>query len=191
MSARAQLVAACRRLAESGLSPGSTGNVSMLDEDGTILVTPSGTALARIVDDALLRVSFDGTVLEGSLRPSKETGAHLAIYRSARDAHAVVHLHAVSSTAASIVVGAGATLPRTTVYQQPRLGTVTVLAEAPPGSAGLAEAIGETARTHRAFLLAAHGSVTVGTTLEHAVDLAEELDATCATYLAVRQATGS
>lgn len=169
------LVAAARHLSSLGLSPGSSGNLSAIDGD-TLVLTPTGSSLARVRTEDLAVVSLSGEVLTG--RPSKELPLHLAAYRARPDARAVVHLHSPAATAISCIEPEGEhPLLPVTPYHAMRLGRVPLLAYAPPGSSELAAGVETAAGKSGALLLGNHGSVTVGGTLDAAVDLAEELEA--------------
>lgn len=181
------LVAAARHLAARGLSPGSSGNVSVRTPDG-ILVTPTGSSLSRVPAEELALVALDGTVLTG--RPSKEWPLHLAAYRADPDVGAVVHLHAPASTAIACLPpaeGGLADLPAYTPYRVMSLGDVPLLAYAVPGSPELGPPYGDAvAAGRRVALLANHGSIVAAGTLDRAVDLAEELEASAQLALTLR-----
>ncbi|CAL8972589.1 MAG: hypothetical protein BGO38_12610 [Cellulomonas sp. 73-145] len=173
------LVAACRHLATQGLSPGGSGNVSL--RVGTrLLVTPTGSSLSRLTPEAVT-VLEDGEVRSGG-RPSKELPLHRAFLAARPELTAVVHLHSPYAVAASCLDAtapppATGPLPALTPYQVMRLGALPVAPYAPPGSAELAQGVAALAGEHTVVLLANHGSVVAGPTLDAATDLAEELEA--------------
>ena len=179
---RGSLVEMCRHLAARGLSPGSSGNVSLRVGD-VLLMTPTGSALSRLTADDLSVISLRAgaappAVVPGP-RPSKELPLHLAVYAARPDAQAVVHLHSPYATALSCLPAdehGNAALPPITPYRVMRLGDVPVAPYETPGSAELATGVGELAHGHNAMLLASHGPVLVGGDLASAVDLAEELE---------------
>lgn len=175
---REQLVAACHHLAAAGLSPGASGNLSVLADDGLMLTTPTGGALRRLTVETVVGIAPDGTVAFGA-GPSKEVPLHRAAYRSRPEARAAVHLHSPHATAVSCLVpGADgrAALQPLTPYQGMRLGPVPLVPYARPGTEELAELVGEVAATAHVLLLANHGSLTLAGALDAAVDLAEELE---------------
>ncbi|MGN6272663.1 MAG: class II aldolase/adducin family protein [Protaetiibacter sp.] len=179
------LIAAARHLAARGLSPGSSGNLSIRLDD-RVLLTPTGSSLARVLPAELAELALDGTHL-GGCRPTKEWAVHLAAYAADPVLRAVVHLHAPASTAVSCLppVGDGlADLPAYTPYRVMSLGAVPLVPYAAPGDAALGTAVGERIAAGRpALLLAHHGSVTAAASLDRAVDLAEELEASAALAL--------
>jgi ribulose-5-phosphate 4-epimerase/fuculose-1-phosphate aldolase len=184
---RDALIAAARHLAARGLSPGSSGNVSVRDGD-RVLLTPTGSSLSRVLPGELAVLGLDGAVHEGA--PSKEWALHLAAYAADPAVGAVVHLHAPESTAIAClppVAGELADLPAYTPYRVLSLGDVPLLPYAPPGSPELAPPFGATvAAGRRVALLANHGSVVAAETLHRAVDLAEELEASARLALTLR-----
>jgi len=184
VSHRDQLVAACRHLADRGLSPGGSGNLSLRLEQ-TLLITPTGSSCSRVHPDQLAEAPITGAPDPGPDRPwpSKELALHQAVYRVRPDVAAVVHLHSHFSVAASclepVSAGVDATgpLPALTPYQVLRLGALPVAPYAPPGSQALADQVAELVGEHSVLLLANHGSLVGAADLDRAVDLAEELEA--------------
>ena len=96
----ADLAATVRALAGRGLCPATGGNFSVRLGADTVLITASGTDKAAVTEDNLIRVRRDGGVV-GQGRPSAETALHLAVYRLAPDAGAVLHVHSVPNTVLS------------------------------------------------------------------------------------------
>lgn len=175
---REELVATCRRLAAAGLSPGGSGNVSVRS-GATVLITPTGSALARVRPEELAACALDGGGTPGGAAPSKELPLHLAVYAAAPAATAVVHLHSAAATALACLPpdeAGHAALPAYTPYRVMRLGDVPVAAYARPGSAALADGVRSLAAGAPVLLLAAHGPVTWGGSVDAAADLAEELE---------------
>jgi len=97
----------------------------------------------------------------------------------------IVHLHATHSVAVSCLadVDPDDALPPITAYFVMRVGRLKLLPYFPPGDPKLAAAIGDVAARHSAVLLANHGPVVAGTSLEAAVNAAEELEETAKLYL--------
>ena len=159
-----QIVAAARRLATLGFVAAGDGNVSIRGDSG-LIISPSGRALGEIAEDELVLVGPDGTVDRG--RPSSELPMHSAIYRVRPDVKAIVHTHAPYATAFAVSgtnIDAGI-LPELDVT----VGPVELVSYATPGSETLAARLAEVAEGHDAFLLANHGLVTAGRSLEEAV----------------------
>ncbi|WP_433167070.1 class II aldolase/adducin family protein [Kribbella sp. CA-247076] len=192
---RERVVEACRYLAGAGLSPGSSGNVSVRVGD-QVLITPTGSALRRARPEELAQVTLAGrsltssgpSVASGGV-PSKELGVHLAVYRRRPEVRAVVHLHSPYATACACLVpddDGFAQLPPLTPYRVMRLGDVPVAPYARPGTRELADGIERLAAEHQVILMANHGSVVAGESLDAAVELAEELEAVAQLTLLLR-----
>ncbi|HYF57396.1 MAG TPA: 3-oxo-tetronate 4-phosphate decarboxylase [Burkholderiaceae bacterium] len=183
---RDRIVALARSLFERGLTHGSTGNLSARLPDGRWLVTPTGSSFGTLEAGRLALLDADGTPLAGD-PPSKESALHLAVYRERPRAGAVVHLHSTHSVAVSVLadVDPADVLPPLTAYYVMRVGTLPLLPYHPPGDPALAEAVRRCAGRHHALLLANHGPVVAGRTLEAAADAVEELEATARLFLAL------
>jgi ribulose-5-phosphate 4-epimerase/fuculose-1-phosphate aldolase len=180
---RNELVAAARHLSAAGLSPGSSGNLSARSGDD-IIVTPTGSSLARVAADDLALVGA-----ETSGRPTKELAFHLAVYGARPDAMAVVHLHSPYATAVSCLPpdeNGDAELPPTTPYRVMRFGRVPLVPYARPGTDALAALVGAAAVGHPVMLLANHGSIIAAPSVDAAIDLAEELEAACQLTMLLR-----
>ena len=177
-AARDAIVERARSLYDRGYAHGSSGNLSVRIDD-TILITPTGSSLGRLDPLRLARLAADGTPLAGD-PPSKEAFLHLAMYAARPTARAIVHLHCTCAVAISCLLhpDAANVLPPLTAYHVMRVGTLPLIPYFRPGDRALAAAVGAQAATHRAMLLANHGPVVSGTSLDDAVDAAEELEQT-------------
>lgn len=174
---RAAVASASRRLAHEGLLIGTAGNVSMRQGD-RVAVTPSGLELAACRAEDVTVVTLAGRVLDGRLRPTSELDLHLGAYADA-GVRAVVHTHAPYSTALACVLDE---LP-VVHYQQLLLGgSVRVAPYATFGTPELAGHVREALSGRQAALLASHGSVAIGATLEKAVEHALLLEWLAALY---------
>ena len=172
------LAARGRSLHDRGYAHGSSGNLSVRVPDG-ILVTPTGSSLGRLDPARISKVAPDGRALSGD-PPSKEAFLHLAVYARRPAAGAIVHLHCTCAVAVSCLVHHDPrnVLPPLTAYHVMRVGMLPLVPYFAPGDHALAEAVGELAVRHRAVLLANHGPVVAGSSLDDAVDAAEELEQT-------------
>ncbi|MEM1344250.1 MAG: 3-oxo-tetronate 4-phosphate decarboxylase [Pseudomonadota bacterium] len=185
-NSRETLCRLSKSLFERGYSCGSSGNISVLSEDG-MLISPTGSTMDRLDPERLSLVSLDGTHLDGD-PPSKEAFLHLAMYQERPEMAAVVHLHSTYSVAVSCMaeVDPEDVLPPITPYYIMRVGTLPLVPYFPPGDRALAEAVRTVARRAHALLLANHGPVVAGKSLEAAVQAAEELEETAKLFLMLR-----
>jgi len=182
--ARDRLVETGRSLFTRGLTFGSTGNLSLRLSDGSWLMTPTNASLGALDPARLSRLDEDGQHVSGD-KPTKESFLHIAMYRERPDAGAVVHLHSTHSVAVSALadIDPADVLPPITAYYVMRVGTLPLVPYYPPGDLGLAGAVGNLASKHHAVLLANHGPVVAGTSLEAATYATEELEETARLFL--------
>ncbi|HET7729944.1 MAG TPA: 3-oxo-tetronate 4-phosphate decarboxylase [Usitatibacter sp.] len=182
---RDQIVERARSLYDRGYAHGSSGNLSARI-DGGILITPTGSSLGRLDAAALSKVDESGRHVAGD-PPSKEAFLHLSMYAERPAARAIVHLHCTCAVAVSCMVHADPrqVMPPLTAYYVMRVGKLPLVPYFRPGDRALADAVREKAREHRAVLLANHGPVVSGKSLDDAVDSAEELEATAKLFLAL------
>ena len=172
-----------RSLFERGLTFGSSGNISAR-VDGGWLMTPTNVALDRLDPAGLAKLDDNGKLLSGDA-PTKESFLHIAMYRERASAQAVVHLHSTHSVAVSCLadIDAAAVLPPITAYYVMRVGSLPLVPYYPPGDLDLAEAVRRLAGKHQAVLLANHGPVVAGSSLDAAVQAIEELEETAKLFL--------
>ncbi len=173
-------------LTSQGLAHGSTGNISVRLDDGW-LITPTNSRLGRLDPARIARLDRDGRLLAGD-PPSKEAFLHRCVYDMRPGARAIVHLHSTHSVAVSCLAGIDAAdvLPPLTAYYVMRVGRLPLIPYFPPGDERLAAAVREVAARHAAVLLANHGPVVAGTSLDAAVGAIEELEATAKLFLLLR-----
>ncbi len=171
-----------------GLTAGSSGNISVRLEDG-FLLTPTGSSLGRLDPARLSRLDPKGRLLSGD-PPTKEAFLHRAMYEERLKARAVVHLHSTHSVAVSCLaeIDERDVLPPITAYYVMRVGTLPLVPYFRPGDPALAAAVRGFAGKHHAVLLANHGPVVSGETLEAALNAIEELEETAKLYLLLRGA---
>lgn len=184
--AREMIAERGRALAAAGLTPGSSGNISMRIDDG-FLVTPTNTRLGELDPAAISRVDYAGRHLSGA-QPSKEAFLHVGMLKRRVNDAAVVHLHSTHAVAVSCLddVDQANALPPMTAYYVMRVGTMPVIPYFAPGDERLAEAVAAFAAEHRAVLLSNHGPVASGVSLDAASASIEEIEETSRLYLLLR-----
>lgn len=177
-----EVVFAARRFGSLGLSSGTTGNLSVRTNDA-MLITPSGVPYEAMDPDDLVFMELDGVVRSapaGRL-PSTEWRMHAGILRERPDVTAVVHAHPPWATALSclrrdippfhyMVAMAGGAVIRCTKY-------------ATFGTQELADAVVAALESRHACLLANHGIVACGESVETALELAVEVEALAGQYV--------
>jgi ribulose-5-phosphate 4-epimerase/fuculose-1-phosphate aldolase len=168
-----------RLLFGRGFSVGSAGNISARLPDGQgVLITPTNSCLGRLDPGRISRLDSEWRHVAGD-KPSKEVFMHRAFLQTRPEAGAVVHLHSTHATAFACLASPGedAPIPPLTPYFVMRIGRrLPVIPYYRPGDPAMEPAIAEAAHDARAVLLANHGPVVSGRTLDDAVYAAEELE---------------
>jgi ribulose-5-phosphate 4-epimerase/fuculose-1-phosphate aldolase len=183
---REEIVEFGQSLFQRGLTAGSSGNLSVRLEDGWLL-TPTNASLGRLDPARISKLDWEGKHISGD-QPSKEAFLHRAMYEQRSGAGAIVHLHSTHSAAISCMCGLNHDdcIPPLTPYFVMKIGRLPLVPYHRPGDPALAGAIGALARKHSAVLLANHGPVVSGASLEAAVYAAEELEETAKLFLLLR-----
>jgi ribulose-5-phosphate 4-epimerase/fuculose-1-phosphate aldolase len=183
---REAIVRFARSLFERGLTPGSSGNISVRLADGWI-VTPTNASLGFLDPARLSRLDAAGRLVSGDA-PTKEIPLHAALYETRAQAGAIVHLHSTHAVAVSMLpeVDAADVLPALTAYYVMRVGRTVLVPYYRPGDPAVANAIRGLAGKYASVLLANHGPVVAGESLEAAVFATEELEETARLHLLLR-----
>ncbi|EGE56249.1 UNVERIFIED_ORG: ribulose-5-phosphate 4-epimerase/fuculose-1-phosphate aldolase [Rhizobium esperanzae] len=176
-----------RSLFERGLTPGSSGNISLRLEDGGWLATPTNASLGFLDPARISRLDAEGRLLSGD-KPTKEIPLHTALYDTRGSARAIVHLHSTHAVALTMLpeIDPRAALPPMTPYYLMRAGETALVPYYRPGDPAVADAIRGLAGKYSSVLLANHGPVVAGDSLEAAVFATEELEETAKLYLLLR-----
>jgi ribulose-5-phosphate 4-epimerase/fuculose-1-phosphate aldolase len=184
---REQICLLGKSLFDRGFTVGSSGNISAHIGDGKWLMTPTNFCLGRLDPARLSLVDAQGNLLGGD-KPTKESFLHLSMYAQRPEAGAVVHLHSTHSVAVSVLadVDKESPIPPITAYYVMKIGRLKLLPYYAPGDMSLANAVREVADKHHAILLANHGPIVAGKTLEAAVYASEELEETAKLFLLLR-----
>jgi ribulose-5-phosphate 4-epimerase/fuculose-1-phosphate aldolase len=175
---REAVVALGRSLFARGLSPGTSGNISCRTGDGWLL-TPTNSSLGALDPARLSRLDRGGRHVDGDA-PTKESGLHLAIYEERPDAEAIVHLHSTHAVAVACLedIDPDDVLPALTPYFVMRVGRLRLVPYARPGERALVDAVRREARRGHALLLANHGPIVAGASLDAAAGAIEEIEET-------------
>ena len=179
LALRKAVIAVARQMEPLGINRGTSGNVSVR-AGGGLLVTPTGVPYDALAPGQVVWMDMDGRY-EGGWLPSSEWRFHCDILRERPDLNAVVHTHAVHATALAchgrgvpafhyMVAAAGGRDIRCAPYAT--FGTAELSANAVRALEG-----------RRACLLANHGLIACGYTLDAALALAVEVETLAAMYL--------
>jgi ribulose-5-phosphate 4-epimerase/fuculose-1-phosphate aldolase len=185
-SLRRSIVEVGRSLFDRGLSPGTSGNLSVRLDDG-FLMTPTNSSLGALEPGRLSHLDPEGGLREGD-PPTKEAWLHLAMYAERPESEAIVHLHSTHAVAVACLddVDPDDVLPALTPYYVMRVGRLPLVPYGRPGDDTLSGAVRERARTSHALLLANHGPIVAGVSLESAASAAEEIEETAKLVLLLR-----
>ncbi len=189
MHDRTALIAAAHAMAERGLAQGTSGNLSCRTEQG-ILITPSAIPYAQLTPEMLPLIRLDGEygAYDGDYRPSSEWRFHLDIYLARPQVGGVVHHHAPYCTALSM---ARREIPACH-YMIARFGGAPVRCApyALFGTAELSAHVLQALEDRTACLMASHGGIATGKTIEAALSAATELETLAQQYLLALLAGG-
>jgi L-fuculose-phosphate aldolase len=163
-----------RWMYEKGWVASNDGNISVRLGDGTMLATPTRISKGRMQPEDLIVCDMDGRKLEGNRDATSEIAMHVTVYRMRPDITAVVHAHPPVSTGFAV---AGrpltlATLPEVIVC----LGCVPLASYGLPGTDELTEGMKPFIPKYDALLMANHGAVCYGESLENAYYKMETLE---------------
>ncbi len=173
-AAARRMAQCCRQLAAGGLIAGQDGNLSVRLAQGRILVTPSGVIKALVSAGDMVEVDERGRARRGRRNPTSELDLHLRILRARPDVGAVVHAHPPTATGFAV---AGEEIPPNVLPELIFLvGRVPIVPYGTPGTPELGDQVERYLEGHDALLLANHGAVTMGRTLDEAWIRMESLE---------------
>jgi len=178
---RQAIIDQCRAMNASGLNQGTSGNISVRHGD-RMLITPSAIPYAQMTPDMIVSMPIEGdaTTWEGPKKPSVEWPFHRDILRARPEIGAVVHTH---STFATILAIARKPIPACH-YMIAAFGghDVRVCDYARYGSKELSENVITALEGRSACLMANHGMVATGPSLDKAMWAAVELETIAKQY---------
>ena len=178
MSMRESLLNNFKKLAELGLNKGTSGNASIRTDKG-FLVTPSGMAVEQMSAASMVEVDMAGQAISAG-KPSSEWRFHRDIYQARPEIQAIVHTHSMFATSLSclrqnippfhyMIAVAGGKDIRCAEY-------------ALFGTQELSDAAIVALENRKACLLANHGMIALGKTIDQAVSVAVEVETLCEQY---------
>lgn len=175
---RQAVVDACHTMQDQGLTVGTAGNVS-IRVDGLVVISPSAVPYDELTAADIGVHRLDDSPVEARYKPSSELPLHLSVYHSS-DVVAITHNHAPASTALGLVVDE---VPCSHYYSAMFEGTVRVAAYAEFGTDGLALNVTDALRDRHAALMANHGAITTGPSIDKALSLLPYLEYICEVHL--------
>jgi len=181
--ARRAVIATALAMSRSGLSPGRSGNVSVRFDKG-MLITPTGMAYEELRPRDIVFVNDRGEVpAKKSRKPSSEWRFHLAAYHARPEMGAVVHTHSMHAT---VLACAHKEIPAFHYMVAIAGGKdIPVVPYDTFGTQELARQVAKGLFQRDACLMANHGQIAMGKTLEKALELAHEVETLAEQYYRV------
>ena len=175
-----QIIMVTQRLYQRGLITAWGGNVSArIEGEDECWITPSGIFKGDLKPSYLVKIDFEGNVIEGLFKPSIEVPFHTEVYKRRPDVNAVVHAH----NPIAIGLGNAGVKIRPVHIEAAALGEVPIIPFALPGTKKLAQIIGDNIGNHKAMIMKNHGIVAVGKNLIDAMSVVNSLEDTSLTML--------
>ncbi len=182
---KTEICAIGRRMWQRELVAGSDGNISVRLNAEQVLCTPTMCCKGFLEPEEICLLNMSGEQLAGDKRRSSEALLHLEILKARSDVMSVVHCHPPHATAFAIT---GRSVPMGVMAEADVfLGDVPIVPYETPGTAAFSQTILPFVHDSNACLLANHGAVTYGPSLEQAYNLMEVLDAYCRILLLSEQ----
>ncbi len=179
--AKQMVCEAGRKLLERGLVEGTWGNCSLRIDEKKMAITPSGRRYEDMGPDDIVIMDYHTMSVEGNIRPSSEKKIHAQIYKTRKEIHAVIHTHQPN---ASTVAAARRDLPPILDDQAQILGPSVRCADyALPNTKKIVRTTVKALKGRFAALMANHGAITVGRTIEEAVVAALVLEKACKAFI--------
>ncbi|UKM63863.1 class II aldolase/adducin family protein [Flavobacteriaceae bacterium GSB9] len=178
---RDQITRIISRIYKRGMTTTSGGNISIIDDNGDIWVTPSAIDKGSLRASDIICVKKDGSIV-GKHKPSSEFPFHKAIYEARPDIKSVIHAHPPALVSFSIV----RQIPNTNIISQARhiCGPIGYAKYELPGSDKLGEVIAEEFKKgFKAVIMENHGTVLGGSDLTDAFERFEMLEFCARTIL--------
>ncbi len=183
-----QLVALSHQAYKRGMVSGPGGNISFRSGN-QILITPTGRSLGFINENEIVVLDSAGHY-SGNIKPSKEYWMHLNCYHERSECNVVIHVHSTYSVAVSCLreLDRECAMPIFTPGYAIRVGKLPVVPYLRPGSLELAQQVQGIMGVRKSALLANHGFIVVGSTVEEAMGIAEEIEENAKLFMLLQQA---
>ena len=186
---RTQMIATAKHLHQKNMLAAADGNISYRLSDTYILITPAGRAKSTLMPEDIAVITLDNTIISG--KPSSERLMHLAIYQQCPHARCVVHAHPPTAIAWSIACPQLTYLPDECLSELIlACGRVPIVPYARPGTAAMGEVLLPFLPQYRALILARHGALGWGESLEEATYAIERIEHTAMILLSAHQLGG-
>ncbi|AZR71945.1 hypothetical protein BBF96_00095 [Anoxybacter fermentans] len=180
LEVRKKVIETARKMLKYGLTTGTFGNISIRHQEILVAITPSGVDYESMIPEDVVIVDLNGQVIDGDLKPSSEMPMHLALYRKRADIQAVVHTHSPYASAFAVL---GQEIPVVLAEMASVVGgSVKVAPYCRPGSAEMGREVVRCLRDRTGVLLANHGVVAIGSTVDEALGVAQVIEDSARIY---------
>ena len=173
--ARQEVVEYGKKMSSAKLSSGTSGNLSIYDpETGNMAISPSGLGYFETKPEDIVIMKLDGTIVDGTMKPSSEHALHATIYKKYPDARAIVHAHATYCTTFACL-----NQPIKACHYliaEAETATIPCAEYATYGTEELAEKVDKVNCDGLAMLLANHGMVAFGSSMAKAFNIAQNVE---------------
>lgn len=179
LEAKLAVIEAGKQLVKCGLIARTWGNVSCRISDTHFVITPSGREYNALTPDEIVLVSIADCTYEGDIKPSSEKGVHASCYRLRPECNFVIHTHQLYASMAGL---AGLDIQVKDEKSAAILGTsIPAAAYGLPGTGKLKKGVSDAIERSdaNAALMLHHGAVCLGTDMENAFCVAQELENVC------------
>jgi len=189
LQAKLSVIAAGKRLMDTGLIARTWGNVSARVDENTFVITPSGKAYENLTPDDIVLVNIADMSYEGDIKPSSEKAVHAKAYQLRPEVGFVIHTHQYHASIVSVM----AKPVNVTDWWIDILGpTIPVASYGLPGTKkltnGVTRALADNPSS-KSVILAHHGAMCVGTDEEDTFKVADALEQQCLAYLKSKATT--
>jgi len=175
---REQVVRAAHRAYGIGLQTGNGGNLSArVPGEKIVVIKPSGSSFGDCTTESLVAVDFEGRVIDGCGKPSRELWTHLEVYRMRPDVHGILHCHSPWAIASAEMF---ADLPLHAYHARDKIGRIPILKLEGHAGQEMVKAVKELLVKYpkmKAFIQRKHGIFALAENIilaEHHAELVEE-----------------
>jgi L-fuculose-phosphate aldolase len=183
---RQAVVRVAQTMSRLGLVVSVWGNVSArVRGTDLVVITPSGVEYESLSEGLLPVVSLEsGQRVQGRLKPSSETPTHLTVYKARSDVFGIVHTHSLQASAFAVLREPIPALLED--IAQVAGGLVECAEYGPPGTADLGEKVVRALGPRNAALMANHGLLGVGPTVDEALRVCQVVEKGAHVYAVAR-----
>ena len=172
------------RIYNKGFAAANDGNISYRLSENEVLCTPTMQSKGFLKVEDICMIDMEGNQTGGRKKRSSEALLHLQIYKERPEVKSVVHCHPPHATAFAI---AGEPIPQCVLPEvEIFLGDVPISKYETPGGQAFADTILPLVKKTNVVVLANHGTVSWGESVERAYWWTEILDAYCRMLLMAR-----